>query len=227
MGSGLDSRVTERADTVAYWVRRAGSDQHGIPGERIDPMIATSLCLVEDGWLLRNRRLPDGRVSTNATYLPGDIIGLDVWAGAPATDRITALTPVRVACRPLTELADELPREPALATDLLRRMAQDAALLREALAAVGRLNASERLLTFLAQTHRRLAANGIIAAQAERFDMPMTQGQLADLIGMTHIHVNRVLGALRREGVLRLTRGVVEIEDWAAFSQGDAALASA
>ncbi len=98
-------------------------------------------------------------------------------------------------------------------------MAADAEWLREAVCAVGRLSARERLVMFLYQTHSRMVAAGLIAARAPSFPLPMTQGQLGDLIGMTSIHVNRMLAELRRDGVLRAIGGMIDIHDQPAFEE--------
>lgn len=208
-----------RGDAVARWVRQGGGARVIAAGEPIDILETGTLCLVAEGWLVRTRALPDQRMSTTATYLAGDVMGLDCWAGAPARDRITALTHVRIACRHGAELLDDLTGNHELSWAVVRRMAADAEWLREAVSAVGRLSARERLVIFLHQTHRRMVTAGLIADDALSFPLPMTQTQLGDLIGMTSIHVNRMLGVLRRDGVLRITGGTVDIQDWAAFEE--------
>lgn len=206
-------------DALAHWVRRGGTPRDLAPDEPIEVLETGTLCLITEGWVVRTRAMSDQRMSTTATYLPGDVIGLDCWAGASASDRVAALTTVRVVCRSGEDLLDDLTGDRELSRAVLRRMAADAEWLREAVCAVGRLSARERLVMFLYQTHGRMVAAGLIAARATSFPLPMTQNQLGDLIGMTSIHVNRMLAELRRDGVLRAIGGTVDIHDQRAFEQ--------
>ena len=220
MGMPHDSQAGGHGeDSLARWVRRGGAASDLAAGEATDILEAGTLCLIERGWLVRTRALPDSRIATTATYLRGDVIGLDCWAGAPAHDRVAALTPVRISCRHGEDLLDDLTGDRDLSRAVVRRMAADSEWLREAVSAVGRLSARERLVIFLYQTHRRMVAAGLIAEGAPSFPLPMTQTQLGDLIGMTSIHVNRMLATLRREGVLRVIGGTVDIHDQAAFEE--------
>ena len=78
------------------------------------------LGLVEDGWLSRTRPLYDGRTSNTASYIAGDTIGLDRWAGAEIVDRITTLTPIRIVCLDTGSLLAVLADEGDFARSVLR-----------------------------------------------------------------------------------------------------------
>ena len=204
-------------DAIARWMREGGEEIVVAAGARVDARISGSLCLLTDGWLVRVRRIGDGRMSILATYLPGDIVMLDVWSGAPAGDELHSLTAAKTICRPVSEFEHALDADPAIARAVIRRMGEEAGLLRVALAAIGRLDAQERLLVYLDQTRQRLVAGGSLEEDAQRFPFPLTQTQLADALGITGVHANRVLSTLRRSGVLTITQGEVEVHDRAAF----------
>ena len=46
------------------------------------------------------------------------------------------------------------------------------------------------------------------------FDFPVTQEQLADATGLTPVHTNRTLQALRRDDLIQLNSGSLRILDW-------------
>ena len=206
-----------RGDPLAWWVADAGEPMPVHAGGLVDPRTLTTLCLLTDGWMVRTREVGQGRTAILAIYLPGDIVMLDVWSGAPAGDRLLALTACDVMCRSLEELETALDLQPAVARSVIRRLGQESGLLRVALAAVGRLDAQDRVLVFLHQAHQRLVASGMLAASAHRFPCPLTQAQLANALGITSVHVNRVLSTLRRSDILKVAHGQVEVQDWAAF----------
>jgi DNA-binding GntR family transcriptional regulator len=52
-----------------------------------------------------------------------------------------------------------------------------------------------------------------------RYELPMTQEQLADATGLTSVHVNRVLQALSKEGLIERERRFVRIPDWEALRE--------
>ena len=76
---------------------------------------------------------------------------------------------------------------------------------------LGRANAAERMATMLLELHGRLGRAGLIQNGAYR--CPMTQQEMADFLGLTLVHVNRVLRRLHGEGLATVTRGMVQIDD--------------
>jgi len=81
----------------------------------------------------------------------------------------------------------------------------------EHLVSIGRRNAIERTAHFFMELAERLNLVGL-ATQAE-FQCPLSQYVLADALGLTAIHVNRVLRQLRDMRLLSVQRGTVEIHD--------------
>jgi CRP/FNR family transcriptional regulator len=80
---------------------------------------------------------------------------------------------------------------------------------------LGRGNAEERMALLLLDLHGRLALAGQIDAAATGYDCPMTQQQVADLLGLTNVHVSRVLRTLREERIATMRAGRVQITDLA------------
>jgi CRP-like cAMP-binding protein len=162
--------------------------------------------LIVRGWACEARRLPDGRQLIYAFLLPGDVC-YPLGPPSPARVAIRALTPMRtIALGALRERH----RHHAFLDEVLRRASEvnlerryDTAL------RLGQLTAAERIVDLLGDLRQRLAALGL--ADGDSFRLPLTQGQLADALGMSPVHLNRVLAELRRRGVLDVRAGQVRL----------------
>lgn len=124
-----------------------------------------------------------------------------------------ALTDASVLRVPAAEVQAAIAGGGAVATDIARVLAADATFLREALAAIGTQSSRERLGTFLLQTYRRLVAAKLIEPDVDHFDLPLTQVQLGAVTGITSVHMNRVLRALKASGPFEFHAGAVRIRD--------------
>jgi CRP-like cAMP-binding protein len=161
-----------------------------------------AIVLVLDGWAYRYKQLETGMRQITAIYLSGDLC--EPFGALPrlVDDGLAAATPAvlaRVSPRALRDAARDSPRiDAALWWDLL---ASDA-LARDHMVSLGRRAATERLANFFCQVHQRLALVGL--ADGESFAVPLTQTELADLFGLSTVHVNRSLQELRRSGLLSL-----------------------
>jgi len=100
---------------------------------------------------------------------------------------------------------------PRLGTAILWAASRDEAMVVEHLVSVGRRDASERTAHFFMELAERMNLIGR-ATQAE-FDCPLNQYVLADALGLSAIHVNRVLRQLRERDLLTVHRGKVTIHD--------------
>jgi CRP-like cAMP-binding protein len=89
---------------------------------------------------------------------------------------------------------------------------------------LGQGTAEERVALLLLDFRGRLALSGTIEADAQAYQMPMTQAQLADHLGITAVHVNRVLRSFRERGIVSVRDGKVSITDLDALSRHAAPL---
>jgi CRP-like cAMP-binding protein len=163
------------------------------------------------GWACRYRYLADGRRQLFDLVLPGDGVGVCLRPHPIAKASTAALTPVRLvdagpllqpealdACREL------VPALQALADDDERRLLDQVMRL-------GRLTALERIAHLLVDLHTRLDVIG--HAEGDSFAFPLTQETLADIIGLSVVHVNRTLQELRRQGLVQVERGSARLLD--------------
>lgn len=213
MGAGMDGanrHAVAFADLTALF-EAAGERQEVARRARLQASGArlNHAFLVVSGWFGRSRTGPGGAEAFTAVYMAGDAIGLDALPDGCFADEVTALSPGVVLRLPLVELRRAVAEQPAVAAEVVRVLSHETRLLREALVAVGTQSSVQRLSTFLVQTHDRLVAMRQIAPGAPSWPLPLTQGQLGAVLGLTSVHVNRVLKVLSREGVLELRSGMV------------------
>ncbi len=102
---------------------------------------------------------------------------------------------------------------PRLGTALLWAASRDEAMVVEHLVSIGRRSAIERTAHFFMELAERLSMIGLGTTQ--EFECPLNQTVLGDALGLSAIHVNRVLRQLREEDLLSLRKGVVRIHDLA------------
>jgi CRP-like cAMP-binding protein len=158
--------------------------------------------LVLDGWLGRVQLFSDGRRQILSFLLPGDVIQEASTFQPVAPSTITALCDAVVCPAPRTEsggLQEAYAASAALdEIHLLRQIAR-----------LGRMSAYERSQDWFSEMHGRLLLAG--CAGPESFPMPLTQEMLADALGLTSVHVNRTVQAMRRDGVLEWRNGAVRL----------------
>lgn len=161
--------------------------------------------LLVRGWAARTRCLEDGRRQIINFIVPGDLIGFTGLENALAPSTVTALTDA-VAC---------VAPDPALCASLANAYAisraMDESHLLGQITRLGRLNAHERIQDLLLELLERLELAGLAANG--RYSIPLTQEALADALGLTPVHVNRMLQQARQAGQLSWQGGVVVLHD--------------
>jgi CRP/FNR family transcriptional regulator, anaerobic regulatory protein len=164
-----------------------------------------------EGWACRFHRFPDGRQAIVDVYLPGDIIGLDAISRTQSLEGVIALTSI-VAERidgeqPLTSLMTCRSIALYIGWLLARRQRQT----ERHVAAISSLDARERLATMALDFYTRLSGRGLITGSS--YCLPLTQVHIAAYLGLTSVHLNRVLRSLRDEQIVSLERHHLTILD--------------
>ena len=169
-----------------------------------------SIILLRNGFAYKSCVLADGRRAILDLLVPGDIIGLDHIVLATPIEEVTAVNRVGYhALEPATVRALMADRRAALSVFALLAEARWRS---DRLAAmIGRLDAQARLAAFLLGIHDRLRRRGLINQLS--FNLPLTQEQIADHLGLTLVHVNRTLRRMREEHLVLIDRQVVIIMD--------------
>jgi CRP-like cAMP-binding protein len=203
---GEDRRYLEEGiATVRDIPSRQQIVRQGIP-------VHNSILLLE-GFIVRYMDDREGYRQIVAIHVPGDFVDLHGFPLKRLDHDVATIGPVRIAEYP-HEAIERIVEDRARLTRLLWfSTLVDAAMHREWIFRLGRLSAEGRLAHFFCELNCRLEMVGM--AEGGRFRMPFTQADLAETCGLTGVHVNRVLRALREQGLLTCQRGSVEIGDQA------------
>ncbi|MEH3159709.1 MAG: Crp/Fnr family transcriptional regulator [Sphingomonas taxi] len=161
--------------------------------------------LIVDGWAARIRLMPDGRRQIMSFLLPGDLIGLCHQPAPVAISTVIALTEITV-CTPPSPC-----ESPTFAEAYATSEALDEAYLLAHITRLGQMAARERILDLLLELDERLELAGL--SQHGRFRVPLTQELLGDTLGLTSVHINRMLQQARQMGDLTWKGDRVELHD--------------
>lgn len=154
-----------------------------------------------DGWAFRYTLLEDGRRQILDFVLPGAVIGFHPAKGARATYGVQALTPVTVCAIRHNDLATFVRETPDVGLRLAWLISRDRSLAYDHLTSVGRQSAHQRVAHLILELFVRYRAQWP-GTRIEEMHLPLTQEHIGDAVGLTAVHVNRVLRDLRTEGVL-------------------------
>jgi CRP-like cAMP-binding protein len=167
--------------------------------------------LLLSGWAYRHKSLPDGRRQIVALLTAGDVCCIQALFGGALDHTISTLTQCRVALIPGPELLAITNSRPNITLALWRSSMIDTAILREWVIGLGCRSAEERMGHLLLELLVRLEAIG--RTEDDSFDLPVTQRELSEVLGLSSVHTNRVLRSLREDGLATLSGGTVVIHD--------------
>ena len=167
--------------------------------------------ILQEGWANCYKLVPSGGRQIISFPLPGDFMGLRSVLLRTSDHSFASLTDAvisEISSRRMIEIFQECPR---LATAILWATSRDEAMVVEHLVNIGRRSAIERLAHLFLELGQRLKLVGLITSTG--FACPLNQYVLADALGLTAIHVNRVLRQLRERGLITVKAQQVIIHD--------------
>jgi len=196
--------LEEAVDRTA--VAPAGSD---IVREGDRPTRSTILL---EGLAVRYRVLRNGSRQLTSIHVPGDFVDLQSFPLQLMDHSVGALSECSIATIPHTALERIRVGYPHLGWILWRLSLLDAAVHREWIVAMGGMPAVGHLAHLFCEMYLRMKVIGF--ARDYTFSLPMTQTELAEALGLSPIHVNRVLQELRSNGVIAFDGKTAKILDW-------------
>jgi CRP-like cAMP-binding protein len=167
--------------------------------------------VLQAGWACSYKDLPNGRRQIISFPIAGDCVGLRSVLLRTADHSFSALTDAVVSPVEGKRVLDCITEFPRLGAALLWAASRDEAMVVEHLVNIGRRSAVERTAHFFMELAERLHLVGL-ATEAE-FECPLSQFVLADALGLTPIHINRVLRQLRERKLLTMRQRKVHIHD--------------
>lgn len=164
------------------------------------------------GFAYRQKITAEGARQIIGLHIPGDMLDLQNLHLSVSDHNVQTLTRAEVAFVQRQELQKLAANHPAIERAFFVDALVDSSIFREWVVNVGRRNAKARVAHVLCELARRLDAIGLI--EDHGYELPMTQEQLADAVGLTAVHVNRTLRTLSQEGLVQRSKRNVRFPDW-------------
>lgn len=167
---------------------------------------------------LRTKMLPDGERQVLGFVFPGDFLGLQAAVMAEMEHSVEAATDMLLCVFDRSDLRKLYRDAPRRAFDVTWLAAMEESLLSEALATVGQLPARARVAWGLLKLLQRAEVSGLAPLCEGRAPMPFRQQDLADALGLSVVHTNKMLAALRADGLATWRDGVLAVHDRAGLA---------
>jgi CRP-like cAMP-binding protein len=154
----------------------------------------------------------EGKRQIMAFHISGDLPDLQSLHLKVLDNSVGTITPCKVGFIRHETLHDLCGRYPRITSALWRQTLIDAAVFREWMASIGQREAYGRIAHLLCELVVRMRSVGL--AQDHTCDVPITQAELGDALGLSTVHINRVLQELRGDGLIRLVGGTLTVLNW-------------
>jgi len=190
-------------------------------GARVIPMgselyrqgeICSTCFIVLNGWIALSVLLDDGSCQILDFALPGAILGFQSAPNAQMYHSARCLSIVRVHAFPRRKLDVMVETNPRLAIQLCRQVTADEARAHDHLANIGLRDARQRIAHLLLELYVRVRGR-LPGESDETFQLPLSQGQIGQALGLTYVHVCRTLQILREQKIVHLANHTLEIID--------------
>ena len=178
------------------------------------------LYTVVAGWGFRHKLLENGRRQILNICLPGDLVGLQAALDDKMGHSVEALSDMLLCVFQRSRLWDLYRDYPGLGFDVTWLAAREERILDEHLLSVGQRSAEQRAAYLLLYLFTRASLRGMTEGRSMHF--PMTQRHLADALGLSLVHTNRVLNRLSRRSLIKWQnktlridpKGLSKVADW-------------
>jgi CRP-like cAMP-binding protein len=181
-------------------------------GDEPDPVF-----VILEGWACGYKMLPDGGRQIMSFMLPGDFCDIHIAVLEAIDHNIMTLTKARVASLPRAQMETLVRARPALTQAFWWSQLVDQSILRAWIVSMGRRKSLERVAHLICELYIRMRNIGL--TDNHECDIPLTQLVLADALGLTPVHINRVLKVLKTAKVMELKRGSLKIIDSAKLAE--------
>jgi CRP-like cAMP-binding protein len=201
-------------------IRDAVADVRTVPDRQIfvrrgEELTVSTLLL--EGWMARARDLRAGQRQITELHIAGDFVDLHSFTLKQLDHEVITLSRCRIAVVPHENLRKITEEHPHLTRVLWLMTDIDAAIHREWAVSVGRRSAMSRVAHLMCELLLRLQVIG--RASDASYDLPLSQAELSECLGLTPVHTNRTLQEMRRRGLIELVPGRVTIPDLEALKK--------
>jgi len=203
--SGLDQQAILR---LPHKIRRLEAQSYILrEGDRPD-----RCGVLLEGYAFRHKLTGDGSRQILAINIPGEALDFQNLFLEEADHNVQMLTRGVIADVPREAIEDLIARHFEVGRAILISSLVEASIFREWVVNIGQRDSRSRIAHLLCEFAYRLNAQALHAGDI--YELPITQEQLADATGLTPVHVNRVLQALQREGLIERDRRMIRFPNW-------------
>jgi CRP-like cAMP-binding protein len=172
----------------------------------------THCCVIMSGFAFRSKTAENGKRQILSFHPAGDMPDLHGLLLERMDHDLATLSKARVGFIEHKHINALIDKRPTIARALWRETLVDASIFRGWIINLGIRSASERMAHLLAELRQRLASVGLVSD--DEFEFPVTQTELAEALGVSAVHINRVIQAFRASGVLDINRNRVRLKDF-------------
>lgn len=169
-------------------------------------------CLLLSGYAYRHKTAGNGGRQIVSIHMRGDIVDLQNSLLGVADHNVQMLTAGEVAFIPVNAVREVAFDHPGIGMAMWYESLVEASIFREWVLNIGRRDARTRIAHLLCEFAVRLEAAGL--GESERYELPISQEQLADAVALTPVHVNRSLMKLEADGLINRSKRMISIADW-------------
>lgn len=165
-----------------------------------------------DGYAYRQKETSDGQRQIVSLHIPGEALDLQQLSLVVADHSVQMLTRGQVAVIDQAHIRRAMASDSAIAHAVFTAVLIEGSIFREWVLNVGRRDARTRMAHLLCEFALRMEKSGL--AGRDGFELPITQEQLADAVGLTPVHVNRTLKALEATGLITRNKRIISFPSW-------------
>ena len=209
----LDQRDQDALLALPHSVRELKAGAYIVREGDVPSHCATLL----QGFAYRQKMLEDGARQILAVQIPGDALDLQHLYLDCADHNVQALSDVTLAMIPRLALHTLAAERPGIGRALSISIEVEASIAREWLVNLGRRDARKRIAHLLCEVAVRLEGQELVPQYG--YELPMTQEQLGDAVGLTSVHVNRMLKKLETDGLITRSKRAISFPNWAVLQR--------
>jgi CRP-like cAMP-binding protein len=203
----LSSADVDAVAGLAFHVKNLASHSTVRPaGDR-----PAECCIIVDGMVVRSKHTASGQRQIFSFHAAGDMLDFEGMYFGIQTHDLTTLNECRLAFLSHAQMRALLLDRPVIAEALWRKTLADASRFREGMLRLGRQTAEVRIAHLFCEMAHRL--NAVREGKEISYQFPATQVDIADAMGLSTVHVNRVVQELRRKRLITLSRSIVTVLD--------------
>ena len=168
-----------------------------------------SAFVICSGWACRMMRLPEGRRQILSFLLPGDQFSATAPFRQTLDFHVEAITKVHYAAINSGRIKAMLANDSLALECFVTGCIAESTTANQTLADLGQRSADEKIAVLILRLMERLGERGLVQEQA--FQFPLRQQHIADAVGLTTVHVSRIMGMFRKSGVFQLHQAILKV----------------